>query len=326
MTRVLTLTCLLFFMGDGLCASRLSDRISDRIDDLVETLGDLVVINNSTDDESDDDLTRSMVFGGPIVMKHSVSYLHLDQWPDEDMAVFKLYESSLMTFFSLSVREKQYVADLADKKMLNELNTFCITSTADYELHRLHSLRMNSFLPCRDTFLLGHLRRPFSYFCPAIDFYQALAKVRLTNPVGAAFIDYLFTEKPEEAGKAEEADKIRIKSIVDDASRDCAGQMSRSDYLTLFAMQAFGFGGMLNLPLAKLEAGILKDKCGLDTPLLILRVKESHQRHLDEQERQTAADLYEYGVCAEELNFDVFSDLEADFSMTKPSEVEEVLW
>ncbi len=225
--------------------------------------------------------------------KHNTMYLFLST-EVTDPTLMSLFETCLVTYCSLVIEEKKYVVDEKLEAKLKTYPSFSIVSANEYRRLSKFSRRMNAILPYRDTYFVGHIRRPFSYFWPVIDMYDSLEKVRLVYPVAADLIDYLFKTNPE----------LTQEKMMEKATINCSKGVNGLELLTLFILHTFGKEGAQDLVLAKKEAEHLQKSFNKYSPMVMYLLMETYQNQKKKKADELAQELYLSGGSAEELNFD----------------------
>jgi hypothetical protein len=177
--------------------------------------------------------------------------------------LLKLYERCLITYFDQLMVEKKLPLSESLKKKLLSCERFSTESARNYQLVGRLPRVLNSILPYRETRVLGFLRSPLTYFCPALDMYNAVEAIRVHYPLGALYLDDLF--KPN-------ADKEVTGKLVAEATKKCGGMVSSIELLTLFALHVFEHGGITDFSLAEKDARMLSVSAGLRAPLTILNI------------------------------------------------------
>lgn len=179
---------------------------------------------------------------------HNDMYLYYKVKNIEEWA-FRLIEKFLITYCSLVIDEKEYVIIERLENRLEKLDSYSLASATSYQKLSDFSKRWNERLPARETFVLGQVRRFFSYCWPTIDMFDAVEKIRKIYPVSADYIDFLFKTN---------APGVTIETIKAAATKNCSEPLNSAEMLTLFAMHTFGHGNMQDLDLAKQEMEILR--------------------------------------------------------------------
>lgn len=182
-----------------------------------------------------------------------------------DKELLELFEKCLVTYCVLVLEEKEYVVDKQAEDKLYALESYVLTNKDEYQKWASFAKRINTILPYRNTAVLGHMRRPFSYFCPTIDVYAAIEKIRATYPLNANYLDYLLKSPGVELDDLKAQLLQRISKPVNAA-----------DLILLFAIHVFDFNGDRDFNLANLEAALLKSKFGLNSLEAIHKVVESY--------------------------------------------------
>lgn len=178
--------------------------------------------------------------------------------------VLTLFEKCLVAYCVMVVEEKEYIINPKAEDKLYEFESFILPSEDEYQRLSVFAKRINNILPYRSTAVIGHIRRPFSYFWPTIDIYAAIEKVRGEYPLCADYLDFLL-KNPE----------INIEELKKQMSAKTALSVNGADLMLLFAIHVFDKNGDRDLPLADSEANLIKKEFELTGPEIIHQVVES---------------------------------------------------
>lgn len=177
--------------------------------------------------------------------KHNTMYLTRTISSIDPTAMSAL-RKCFATYCFFTIREKRYSVDANALDLLSKEEVHPIGQLSEYKRLIRLSQNMNSLLPSRDTSVLCHLRRPFSYFWPSIDLYDDMMKIRAHAPLAADYLEYLF--------KVNESDESIQKTVSNLHQRVETGMLNAGEQIAIFCMHIFGHGDQKDMELAKKEA------------------------------------------------------------------------
>jgi hypothetical protein len=173
-----------------------------------------------------DDDCCNVASGGSDKHQQLTRYLAVGVEQSNDPA-FRTFERCLLTYIRLAIDEGKIKATEQIKAQINTLETFTLSSSGDYQKWAGFSHFMNRVLPKESTRFFGRLRWPFTYFCPAIDLNNAVLELKVTHPLAADFIEFLFNPDPHAT-----LNNTMVQQIVHKGDKPATAV----EMLTLFAM------------------------------------------------------------------------------------------